>query len=120
MWTRSPRLRWAIAQAALDFAGADPETRLREPSTRAELRLPTAAAQKRIVSVARIRQDLRKSARVVKGIIIPDVSEFESYMLFERCNVEFGTRKAGSSMRHQQLDASLLRTEWRARRVEVQ
>src|SRR5262245_37580695 len=80
MWTRSPRLRWAIAQAALDFAGADPETRLREPSTRAELRLPTAAAQKRIVSVARIRQDLRKSARLVKGIIIPDVSEFESYM----------------------------------------
>jgi hypothetical protein len=45
-----------------------------------ELRLPTAAAQKRIVSVARISQDLRKSARPFKGIIFPDVSEFESYM----------------------------------------
>jgi hypothetical protein len=30
--------------------------------------------------VARIRQDHRKSARPFKGIIFPDVSEFESYM----------------------------------------
>ena len=50
------------------------------PALRPELRLPTAAAQKRMVSVARIRQDPRKSARPFKGIIFPDVSEFESYM----------------------------------------
>jgi len=42
--------------------------------------LPTAAAQRRIVSVARIRQDLRKSARPFKGIIFPDISKFESDM----------------------------------------
>src|SRR5262249_8562256 len=39
--------------------------------------MPTAAAQKRIVSVARIRQDVRKSARPFKGIICADISEFE-------------------------------------------
>src|SRR5436305_14328265 len=48
------------------------------PGTRPELRPPTAAAQRRIVSVARIRLDPRKPARPFKGIIFPDVSEFES------------------------------------------
>jgi hypothetical protein len=47
---------------------------------RALLRLRNAAAQTRIVSETRIRQDPRKSARPFKGIIFPDVSEFESYM----------------------------------------
>jgi hypothetical protein len=45
------------------------------PGTRPELSPPTAAAQTRIVSVARIRLDSRKSARPFKGIIFPDVSE---------------------------------------------
>ena len=47
---------------------------------RALLRLRNAAAQTRIVSETRIRQDPRKSARPFKGIIFPNVSEFESYM----------------------------------------
>jgi hypothetical protein len=38
------------------------------------------AAQTRIVSVATIWLVARKSARPFKGIIFPDVSEFESYM----------------------------------------
>jgi hypothetical protein len=49
-----------------------------EPSP--ELRIPGAAAQTRIVSVARIRLVSRKSPRLFKGIICDDVSEFESYM----------------------------------------
>src|SRR2546426_4992460 len=41
---------------------------------------PIAAAQTRIVSVARIRLDSWKSERLFKGIICDDVSEFESHM----------------------------------------
>ena len=39
-----------------------------------------AAAQTRMVSVARIRLVSRKSARLFKGIICNDISEFESHM----------------------------------------
>ena len=39
-----------------------------------------AAAQTRMVSVARIRLVSRKSTRLFKGIICDDISEFESYM----------------------------------------
>ena len=49
-----------------------------EPSP--ELRIPGAAAQTRIVSVAEIRRGSGKSARAFKGIICDDISEFESYM----------------------------------------
>jgi hypothetical protein len=45
-----------------------------------ELRMPGAAARTRIVSVARIRLDSRKSVRSFKKIICHDVSEFESHM----------------------------------------
>jgi hypothetical protein len=45
---------------------------------RAELRTPGAAAQTRMVSVARIRLGSWESARAFKGIISDDVSEFES------------------------------------------
>src|SRR6516164_7721371 len=44
-----------------------------EPSP--ELRIPNAAAQTRIVSVAKIRLDRRKSTRLFKGIICDDISE---------------------------------------------
>ncbi len=47
-------------------------------ATGPELRIPTAAAQTRIVSVARIRMDSRKSVRLFSGIICDDISEFES------------------------------------------
>ena len=50
------------------------------PGIRPELRFPHAAAQTRIVSVARIRLDSRKSVRPFKGIFCADVSEFESRM----------------------------------------
>ena len=49
-----------------------------EPSP--ELRIPGAAAQTRVVSMAGIRLDSRKSVRSFKGIICVDISEFESYM----------------------------------------
>src|SRR6516165_8723560 len=47
---------------------------------RPELRIPDVAAQTRIVSVAGIRLDHRKSVRPFKGIFCHDISEFESYM----------------------------------------
>ena len=49
-----------------------------EPSP--ELRIPRAAAQTRVVSVAGIRLRPWESARAFKGIICDDISEFESYM----------------------------------------
>ena len=49
-----------------------------EPSP--ELRIPNAAAQTRMVSMAGIQLDSRKSVRSFKGIIYVDISEFESYM----------------------------------------
>ncbi len=49
-------------------------------STRPELRIPSGAAQTRVVSVASIRLDSRKSMRSFKGIICADISEFESHM----------------------------------------
>src|SRR5258706_15729924 len=52
--------------------------RCRDPGARPELHLPSPAAQTRIVSVARIRLDSRKSVRPFKGIICADISEFES------------------------------------------
>jgi hypothetical protein len=45
-----------------------------------ELRITGAAAQTRMVSVARIRLVSRKSPRLFKGIICDDISEFESHM----------------------------------------
>src|SRR5215471_5693622 len=49
------------------------------PGIRPELRFPRAAAQTRIVSVARIRLDSRKSARPFKVIFCGDIFEFESH-----------------------------------------
>jgi len=43
-----------------------------------ELRIPSAAAQTRMVSGARIRLVSGKSPRLSKGIICDDISEFES------------------------------------------
>jgi hypothetical protein len=45
-----------------------------------ELRIPNAAAQTRMVSMAGIRLRTRESARPFKGIICDDISEFESDM----------------------------------------
>src|SRR5262245_48684611 len=47
-----------------------------EPSL--ELRIPGAAAQTRVVSMAGIRLGSWESARAFKGIICDDISEFES------------------------------------------
>src|SRR5262249_20401489 len=44
----------------------------------ADLRLPAAAAQTRVVCLAGIRLDSGKSVRSFKGIICHDISEFES------------------------------------------
>jgi hypothetical protein len=48
---------------------------------RPERQFPSGAAQTRIVSVARIRLDPRKSMRRFKGIICGGISEFESSLL---------------------------------------
>src|SRR5215469_14558502 len=45
-----------------------------------ELRITGAAAQTRMVSVARIRLVSRKSTRLFKGILCDDISEFETHM----------------------------------------
>src|SRR5262249_55689347 len=66
-----------------------------EPSP--ELRIPGAAAQTRVVSMAGIRLDSRKSARAFKGIICDDISEFESHMpsqAVESLCGTFGRRRA--------------------------
>jgi hypothetical protein len=49
-----------------------------EPSP--ELRIPGAAAQTRVVSMAGIRLGSWESARAFKGIICVDISEVDSYM----------------------------------------
>src|SRR5262249_21974991 len=49
-----------------------------EPSP--ELRIPNAAAQTRVVSMAGIRLGSWESSPAFKGIICDDISEFESYM----------------------------------------
>ena len=54
--------------------------RARDAGRRAQLRITDAAAQTRMVSVARIRLVSRKSTRLFKGIICDDISEFESHM----------------------------------------
>jgi hypothetical protein len=51
-----------------------------QQASRQETELLPTAAQTRIVSVARIRLDPRKSVRPFKGIICRDISEFESHM----------------------------------------
>jgi hypothetical protein len=50
------------------------------PVNRARAAYPSAAAHTRMVSVARIRPDSRKSVGPFKGVIRDDISEFESYM----------------------------------------
>src|SRR5262245_30389091 len=57
-----------------------PRKNLLRSGTRPELRLPTPAAQTRIVSVPTVWLVARESAQFFKRIIFPDVSEFESYM----------------------------------------
>src|SRR5262249_15858176 len=71
--------RQKIAMRLDDQAPA--QERLLRSGTRPELRLLDAAAQTRIVCVAGIRLDSRKSVRPFKGIICPDISEFEPHML---------------------------------------
>src|SRR6516162_902933 len=63
-------------------AGSSLDQRVREGAGcyGPELRITGAAAQTRMVSVARIRLVSRKSTRLFKGIICDDISEFESHM----------------------------------------
>ena len=63
-------------------AGSSLDQRVREGAGcyGPELRITGAAAQTRMVSVARIRLVSRKSTRLFKGIICDDISKFESHM----------------------------------------
>ena len=54
------------------------DRKTRAPSSGSELRIPNAAAQTRVVSMAGIRLGSWKSARAFKGMICDDISEFES------------------------------------------
>ncbi len=79
------KLKKIVADLSLDKEMLDPETRFELARDcgcwrRAELRIAGAAAQTRMVSVAKIRLDPRKSVRLFKGIICDDISEFESHM----------------------------------------
>jgi hypothetical protein len=56
------------------------DRKTRAPSSGSELRIPNAAAQTRVVSMAGIRLGSWKSARAFKGMICVDISEFESHM----------------------------------------
>ena len=86
---------------------APAQERLLRSGTRPELRLLDAAAQTRIVCVAGIRLDSRKSVRPFKGIICPDISEFESHMLSQavwsppaNMRMRYGTGRRRSVLSH--------------------
>jgi hypothetical protein len=70
----------ASSNAAFDQPALEP---CRDPGVRPELRIPDGAAQTRMVSVARIRPDSRKSVRPFKGIIC-------GHGTFALCNVKEG------------------------------
>src|SRR6516165_560481 len=74
------RDRGNCAFSATPHDGQRPCRGLAEDSRQnpAELRIPGAAAQTRVVSMAGIRLGSGKSARPFKGIICVDISEFES------------------------------------------
>ena len=57
------------------FSGIERQPRRHLPD-RPELRIPNAAAQTRVVSLAGIRLDSRQSMRSFKEIICVDISEF--------------------------------------------
>ena len=65
-----------------------------------ELRITGAAAQTRMVSVARIRLVSRKSTRLFKGIICDDISEFESYMPSQPVLSQWATFRSQKFARH--------------------
>jgi hypothetical protein len=67
-------------QRCRSMANVGAERLLKIPNSKPERHFPSGAAQTRMVSVAKIRLDRRKSTRLFKGIICDDVSEFESHM----------------------------------------
>jgi hypothetical protein len=83
--------------------------------TQPRLRIPGAAAQTRVVSLAGIRPGSWESARAFKGIICDDISEFESYMPsqavrslggisgLEKCFRHLARPKPRNAMRHRQM-----------------
>ena len=62
------------------MANVRAERLLKIPAEPSPELVPGAAAQTRMISVAKIRLDRRKSTRLFKGIICDDISEFESFM----------------------------------------
>jgi hypothetical protein len=71
---------WLIRAAAIHDGAGSSSLPCRDPGPRPELRIWNAAAQTRMVSVARIRLDFWKSVRRLKWILPDDISEFESDM----------------------------------------
>src|SRR5262249_51435732 len=82
--------------------------RARDAGRRPELRIIGAAAQTRMVSVARIRLVSHKSPRLFKGIICDDISEFESHMPSQAVPSLWAARDAAAgSSRHRQKIAAI-------------
>jgi hypothetical protein len=73
------KLSNGVAGFAAGRSSPDREKRSR-PIRAFSLRIRGAAAQRRVVSMAGIQLDSRKSVRSFKAIICDDISEFESHM----------------------------------------
>jgi hypothetical protein len=92
--------------------------RARDAGRRAELRITAAAAQTRMVSVARIRLVSRKSTRLFKGIICDDISEFESHMPSQPVGSLCAVSGLQKYVRHSR-ELAHMRAEMRAARAEL-
>src|SRR5690349_9268373 len=79
--------------------------RHRTVAPRGQERIRNAAAQRRIVSKARIRLDSRKSARSFKAIICVHISEFESCMPSHAVGLRAGTNALTRTQRPSGLHA---------------
>jgi hypothetical protein len=108
---------WQLSDAQLDDQRPR-KNALLSPGARPELRIPHAAAQTRIVSVARIWLVSRKSVRLFQAIFCDDISEFESYMpshavwsLWDMSRLQNyvpeGPSASGLSARHRALKLSM-------------
>src|SRR5262245_56458443 len=80
-----------------------------EPSP--ELRIPCAAAETRVVSMAVIRLDCRKSVQSFKGIIYDDISQFESFHPSQAVRSLLAT----SACPRDQCSGCAITTSWMAR-----
>jgi hypothetical protein len=85
-----------------------------EPSP--ELRIPGAAAQTRVVSMAGIRLGSGECARAFKGIICDDISEFESHMPSHAVGLSASLLVSARGVFRDEREAS---PKWAASRLQI-